>query len=286
MHNTHKHHNHHHKPPHPVKPERKFDYQFILVNEDKPIGCIKGYSKDEYGIDEVIVYICGMKNSFHIEEKITEDEMRDFLHLATSPIFTETFFGSKLYMTGFPSEGRQLFCSLSNEQNDYVISNWKDEMESLKESEEDEDFNLDIYPDVYEEDNEKSTIVKESEKENDADENDPGVIENVDGDTDPSNGADDVLDQIQLPPEEEFIPEPVCRPREPVYQPLVQLYMEDKEYGVMLDVEITGFIDSHKPHHHCKPDRIEFDEDPTDDLIQEESYSDGIDHIIMGMYLD
>lgn len=270
MHNKHRH--PHHKPP--LKPERKFDYQFVLLYEDKPVGCIKGYSADDSGKnDEVIINICGMKNTFHIESRITKCEMKDFLRLAMSPIFTETFFGSKIYMAGF-DEGRQLFCSLSNEQNDCVVSTWNDEMDLLKESQElEEDFNLDIYPDVYEEDNEKSNVSAFIDEDNE----NGGNLEESD---DTGNGADFVIDQIQLPEKEEHI-------SKSFYQPLVRLYMEDKEYGTLLDIDITGFIDAHKPHRHHRPShKPEFDKDPTDDLIQnEEADYDGIDHTIQNMYL-
>lgn len=260
MNNNHK---YHHKPHSTMlKSERNFDYQFILLNEDKPVGCIKGYSKnDSGGIDEVIVYICGMKNTFHIESKITKHEMKDFLRLAMSPIFTETFFGSKIYMAGF-DKPKQLFCTLSNEQKEYVSSTWNDEMKILEESKNlDEDFNLDIYPDAYEEDNEKSNITDDEENTNNLDKSDEDLI----------------LDQIQLPEGEEFT-------FKSTYQPLVRLCMEDKEYGVLLDIDITGFIDIHKHHH--RPHKQEFDEDPVDDLYQdeEETNSDGIDHTIQNMY--
>lgn len=273
MHDKHKY-THHKIHPSSLKPERKFDYQFILLNEDKPVGCIKGYSGNDDGeIDEVIVYICGMKNTFHIESNITKHEMEDFLRLAMSPIFTETFFGSKIYMAGF-DEGRQLFCSLSNEQKDYVSSTWNDEMRILEESKElEEDFDLDIYPDIHEEDNEKSNvnvIIDDSENN----EEDAAVDET-------GNDTDFVIDQIQLPEKEECI-------HQPMYQPLVRLYMEDKEYGALLDVDITWFTDAHKPkHHNHHPHKQEYDEDPTDDLYQDEEgmNSDGIDHTIQDMYL-
>lgn len=271
MHDSHRH--DHHKPLRPVIPERKFDYQFILLNDDKPVGCIKGYSKDEDGnIDEVIVYICGMKNTFHIQTKITKHEMKDFLNLAMSPIFTETFFGAMIYMAGF-NAGRQLFCSLSNEQKDTVSSTWNDEMNNL---DDEEDFNLDIYPDKNEDDNEKSFIHLLRERE--GQENDKNN-DSLDKPNDCRDDADDVLDEIQLPEKEEFI-------HKPVYQPLVRLYMEDKEYGVLLDIDITGFIDVHKHHHHHhKPKRYEFDENPEDDMIQEDNEDDGIDHTVQKMYM-
>lgn len=244
----------------PAPPQKKsFEYQFILLNGEDPIGCIKGYSKEKNGIDETVIYICGMKNTFHIETEITECEMRDFLHLVMSPIFTETFFGSKLYMAGF-KEGRQLFCSVTNEQKDFVLSNWKDEMNAVLEQELEKGFKLDIYPDQYEEDNEKGNGSDQNVIPNE----DCGNRESDDGSDEDGNGADHVLDEIALPEEEE---RPHDKP--PRYEPLVRLTMEDLEYGVLLDIDITGFIDSHHKDHH-KPHPQEFDKTPDDDLIQEE----------------
>lgn len=276
MHNKHR--RPHHRPPlcAPLKPERKFDYRFVLLYGDKPVGCIKGYSADDSGkIDEVIINICGMKNTFHIESKITKCEMKDFLRLAMSPIFTETFFGSKIYMAGF-NEGRQLFCSLSNEQRDYVESSYYDEIKILEGSEDiEDDFDLDIYPDNYEEDNEKSapSISNDGGESNGNSNNnneDNTITDEID---ETGNGADFVLDQIQLPEKEEHL---FSQP----YQPIVRLFIEDKEYGVLLDIDITGFIDAHKPHHH-KPHKQEFDENPEDDMIQDDNEDDGIDHTFL-----
>lgn len=243
----------------PTPPHKKsFDYQFVILNGEEPVGCIKGYSKEKNGVDETVIYICGMKNTFHIETKITECEMRDFLHLVMSPIFTETFFGSKIYMAGF-KEGRQLFCSVTNEQKDFVLSNWKDEMNAvLAEQELEKDFKLDIYPDRYEEDNEKGN----GSDQNDDLNGDSEKPKTSDGSDSTGNGADYVLDEIALPKEEEGTSITPSR-----YEPLVRLSMEDLDYGVLLDIDITGFIDSHHREHH-KPHPQEFDKNPEDDMVQ------------------
>ena len=254
-----------HLKPHPINSERPFEYQFILLNGDSPVGCIKGYSKDVGGFDEVVIYICGMKNTFHVESYISKRDMEDFLNLAMSPIFTETFFGSTIYMAGF-CEGRQLFCSLSNEQKDYVFSKWTEEMQKVvidSSKDLEKDFKLDIYPDVYEDDNTIANV----------DATEKGV--------DNGNGADFVLDEIQIPPEEEF--HHPC-PDRPSYLPLIRLYMEDKEYGVLLDIDITGYVDVHHKHHH-KPPVQEFDKDPEDDLIQNADEGDGTDRVIQNLFM-
>lgn len=270
-----------HRPkPRPNNIDRPFEYQFILLNEDDPIGCIKGYSTDVGGKDEVVIYICGMKNTFHIETYISKRDMEDFLNLAMSPIFTETFFGSMIYMAGF-RKGRQLFCSLSNEQKDYILSNWTEEMQKsvIDSSKElDKDFTLDIYPDEYEEDNTIANVGATEKDDGNADSENTNVVNGTDSN---GNEADDVLDEIQIPAVEEFPPSCSCGP---IYDPLVRLYMEDKEYGVLLDIDITGYVDAHHKHHHDKPCVKEFDENPEDDLIQDNIENDGIDHVIQELF--
>lgn len=256
------------RPPKPHRPIKDFcDYQFVLLNEDQPVGCVKGY-RDK---NEVILYICGMKNTFHISPYISRCEMKDFLGLAMSDIFTKTYFGAKIKIPGLDGV-RQLFGIVENKvNNEWVSSSWKDEMGDLDNPEENTD--LDIYPDVYEEDNTKSEVDK-----------DDLPVEIPDNPSDPDISSEETNEVPTIPTEDKKDENrPFC---EEVYVPEVNIYLEDKEYGPFLDIYVTGFVDAQKPphHHHHKP-KQEFDIDPTDDMDSKIEEADGIDHINAALYL-
>lgn len=274
--------------------ERKPAYHFLLLNNDMPVGCLKGYNDNEG--KEVVIYVCGMKNTFRIESYISKEEMLDFLHLASHPIFDVTYFGATLKMPGFP-EPRQQFCVVENIASNLLThTSVRQEYDRLLEE---NDNILDIYPDKYDEDNTKPdpSLGKDLEepKEEEGDEIDklsykPDVFNESNHKHD--CGRDNFDHKERHHRHEDHLlheKERACHKENESYQPLIRLSIEDKEFGLLMDMEITGYFDASAPipkpkHHHDKYHR-EFDETPDDDYIQKDRPRDGIDHVIMDKYL-
>lgn len=267
-----KHHPHHR----PFIKERPCKYQFILLNADRPIGCVKGYD-DEEGQD-VVIYVCGMKNTFHIGEYITRHAMKDFLMLASSPVFTQTFFGAKIRMPGFDHE-RQLFCVVQNVQTECFVSSSILEEDVFEIHPEDKPFNLDIYPDYSDDDNtvaEPKMYCSITEEED----NESTDIKNPNEDSTEEDGNVETDHRDPISSNED-------QDHRPYFESIVNLCIEDQEYGVLLDIDITGFADARKPpkhHPHHNPNVPEFDEDPTDDMDLCEDNSERIDNVVKDMY--
>lgn len=269
------------------KPEIEPTYHFILLNGDSPVGCIKGFANT----NEAIIYICGMKNTFHIEPFISREEMKEFLELAFSPFFKITYFGASINIPGI-KDGRQLFGVVQNVAvNQLINSSIRQEYDAMEE--EIEDDILDIYPDKYEEDNTEmdpelsntpELLEEEDEQEDRDSEDDIGADESLSGSIGSEDDDSDGEDEETVDSDKDYHC-PHNRKDPCIYEGTVNVTLEDMEYGVLLDIDLTGFVDAMKPpshHHHKKP---EFDENPEDDMIQDEDDDDGIDHVIRNKYM-
>lgn len=280
-HENHHHHHHHyrhcHHNHHNFEEKREVRYQFILLHDDQPIGCMKAYKDDELE-PEIVMYICGMKNTFHIFEDISKHEMIDFLRLASSRIFSKTYFIAR---TSFPgdTESRELFCTVQNVTSELLIAGSLTNEPEYIEDNELEPPNFDIYPDKYDEDNEASNVdsddtenikVLEEIEEGDVSENNEPEIEDdfeIDTTTSKDFTTEDKNDLHGENRNGHFKRhKPNVRYYDNDYNPVVNLCIEDSTYGVLLDIDITGFVDAHHKHHHRPRPNHEFDQDPTDDM--------------------